>query len=152
VAFTDDQPRSSNSRRRRERALRDKPRSSANLGSLSGRRVLVVEDEMLIAMMIEDMLKELDCVVVGPASRVSTALALVEAEKIDGAILDINLGDERGFPVAEALQSLNIPLVFATGYNVDSLGPEFANYPAIRKPFRSDQFRRILADTLLKVN
>lgn len=122
---------------------------AVNRDDLRGTRVLVVEDEMLVAMMIEDMLEEFGCTVVGPASRVAAAFDLIETEEIDGAVLDVNLGGERVFPVAEALRTRRIPFVFATGYNVNGLQPDFADSPAIQKPFRSDQFRRVLTSALL---
>ena len=88
---------------------------------LSGRRVLVMEDEMLVAWALEDMLADLGCIVVGPAARVDKALALLHAEAVDLAMLDVNLNGQRSYPVADALAAKGVPFVFLTGYTRDSL-------------------------------
>src|SRR4051812_36415564 len=95
---------------------------------LQGLRVLVVEDETLIAMMIEDLLADMGCIVVGAAATIAQALALLAdpAFQIDGALLDVNLGGEKVFPVADALAQRAIPFVFATGYGKDALEPRHA--------------------------
>jgi CheY-like chemotaxis protein len=91
----------------------------------SGLRVLVVEDELLIAVEIEQMLAGLGCIVIGPVPTVAQALELIDCETIDFAILDVNLGSERSAPVAEALRARNVPFALATGYN-DAQLPEEA--------------------------
>src|SRR4051794_22900016 len=83
---------------------------------LSGRRVLVVEDEMIVAWLLQDMLADLGCAVVGPAARVSQALAMIDAEAIDAAVLDVNLNGQKSYPVADALAARGMPFVFSTGY------------------------------------
>ena len=88
---------------------------------LSGRRVLVVEDETMVAWLLEDMLADLGCAVVGPAARVNQALAMLDAEAIDAAVLDVNLNGQMSYPVADALAARGVPFVFSTGYNKDSL-------------------------------
>jgi CheY-like chemotaxis protein len=102
---------------------------------MSGPRVILVEDESLIAMMMEDLLTELGCEVVGAFGQVSAALEWLAAQSIppDGALLDVNLGGEMVFPVAEALRARAIPFVFATGYGALS-DPRFADSPLINKP------------------
>jgi CheY-like chemotaxis protein len=70
---------------------------------LSGRRVLVVEDETMVAWLLEDMLADLGCAIVGPAAHVNQALAMLDAEAIDAAVLDINLNGQKSYPVADAL-------------------------------------------------
>src|SRR5471030_2544427 len=91
---------------------------------LAGRRILVVEDEALVAWAIEDMLVELGCIVVGPAARVSQALVIVEGQPLDAAVLDVNLNGEKCYPVAEALTARGVPFIFSTAYNRDSLRSE----------------------------
>lgn len=74
------------------------------INGLSGRRILVVEDEMLVAWTLEDMLAELECTVVGPAVRVDQALAMIGADTVDAAVLDVNLNGEKSYPAADALE------------------------------------------------
>jgi CheY-like chemotaxis protein len=88
---------------------------------LSGRRVLVVEDEMIVAWLLQDMLADLGCAVVGPAARVAQALAMIDAEAIDAAVLDVNLNGQKSYPVADALAARGVPFVFSTGYETESL-------------------------------
>jgi CheY-like chemotaxis protein len=107
-------------------------------------RVLVVEDDMMVSMLIEDMLVDLGCTVVGPHTRVSAALDAARAEDFDAAVLDLNLHGENSFPIAWTLRERGIPFVFATGYGPDILGPGFANNPLLRKPFQKDALRRAL--------
>lgn len=85
---------------------------------MSGRRIMIVEDEALVAMMVEDLLTDLGCEVSGSFGAVGEALAYLDDGKslLDGAVLDINIGGEMVFPVAEALRAKGVPFVFATGY------------------------------------
>ena len=114
---------------------------------LSGRRVLVVEDEMIVAWLLEDMLADLGCAVVGPAARVNQALAMLDAEAIDAAVLDVNLNGQKSYPVAAALAARGGPFVFSTGYNKDSLPNSYQSFPVLQKPF--DRLK--LGDTLAKL-
>lgn len=86
------------------------------MSALAGKRVLLVEDEFIVAAMAADMLQEVGAVVVGPAANVADGVALAKAEAIDAAVVDINLNGELSDPVAAALQERDIPFVFATGY------------------------------------
>jgi CheY-like chemotaxis protein len=108
---------------------------SAHTVSLAGRRILVVEDEALVAIALEDMLLELGCSVIGPALRLEPALELARTEQLDGAVLDINLGDDRSFPVAEILSGRAVPFLFATGYGGSGLEPPFHQSPVLSKPY-----------------
>ena len=81
---------------------------------LAGRRVLVVEDEMLVAMLVEDILAQLGCTVVGPAARIAEALPMARSEALDCAFLDVNVAGERVFPVAAALAERRVPFVVPT--------------------------------------
>ena len=113
---------------------------------LEGLRALVVEDEMLVCMDIEQMLEEFGCTVVGPAAKVSQALALVDAEHIDFALLDVNLGKERSFPIADRLASMNIPVLLSTGYA--HLELPYDRLPKIQKPFSEQQLRDCLEELM----
>jgi DNA-binding response OmpR family regulator len=100
------------------------------------RRVLVIEDEMMIAMMLEDMLTDLGHHVVGVAPNLKTAMVMVAEEQFDVAILDVNLAGERSFPVAAVLRSRGLPFVFATGYGAHGLEEPFRDVPTLKKPFQ----------------
>jgi DNA-binding response OmpR family regulator len=97
-------------------------------------RVLIVEDEMMIAMMMQDMLEEIGCEVIGPANRVDAALALADAE-IDVALLDVNLAGELVYPVADRLRARGIPIIFLTGYGNIGIDPRYREAPVLSKPF-----------------
>src|SRR6202171_5551025 len=86
----------------------------------SNRRVLLVEEEMLVAWLIEDMLADLGCAVIGPASSVNQALAMIDAEAVDAAVLDLNLNGQMSYPVADALAARGVPFVISTGYDKTS--------------------------------
>lgn len=107
-------------------------------------RVLVVEDESLIAMLVEDGLETLGYEVVGPVGTVDAALRIVEKTPFDLALLDINLGGKQSFPIAEALESRGIPYVFLTGYDRSSLPLAFQHRFGLQKPFRMSALQQAL--------
>jgi len=104
--------------------------------ALDGIRVLVVEDEFLVATLIEDMLESAGCVVSGPIPRVAEALDAVDHGTYDAAILDVNLGGDRIDPVAEALSQRDVPFGFVTGYGAGALPSEYVDRPRLCKPFK----------------
>jgi len=114
---------------------------------LKGKRILVVEDEALIAVMVEDMLSELGSTVVGPAATIEQALALARSEDIDGAVLDVNVRGERIDPVAEALAGRGVPMLFATGYGEVRLASGVP-ITVIDKPYTQDKLARGLASAM----
>lgn len=120
--------------------------------SLSGLRILVVEDEAIIAMLIEDLLADLGCVVVGPAGTVAQALAIAACDglSLDGGVLDVNLGGEKVFPVADALAKRGIPFIFATGYGKSGVGAQYEGRPVIAKPFSLLAFEQALVEAMAK--
>src|ERR1700722_19998772 len=103
--------------------------------SLSGRRVLVVEDEMMILMIIEDMLADLGCESVTAAATVDQALALMDARIFDAAMLDVNLNGHKSYPVADALAARGVPFVFATGYSDHGLNGGYSGRAVRKKTF-----------------
>jgi len=117
------------------------------MSHLSGKRVLVVEDEALIAATIIEWLGEMGCEIVGPAARVADGYALADTAPIDAAVLDVNVNSQRVFPLADALGRRGIALVFATGYG-DGIGHEVAKAPIIEKPFTFEQLARALTVAL----
>lgn len=114
----------------------------------AGRRVLLVEDEALIAMNVEDMLDTLGYVVVATAAAVEEALAAVEGGGIDAALLDVNLRGRPSFPVADALAARGVPFVFATGYGTGGLREDFRDRPVLQKPFKLRDMERALSGAL----
>src|SRR4029078_2691283 len=97
--------------------------------AFAGLRVLVVEDEMIVAWVLEDMLADLGCAVIGPAARVKQALAMIDAEAVDAALLDVNLNGQKSYPVADALAARGVPFIFATGYEKDRLNNGYEDVP-----------------------
>jgi DNA-binding response OmpR family regulator len=115
---------------------------------LRGRRVLVVEDEALVAMLLEDMLGDLGCEVLGPAMRVREAMDILNAATpMDVAILDVNLAGERSFKIAEALQSHAVPFVISTGFE-GGIEEGWRDRPILRKPFMSNDLEAALRAAL----
>jgi CheY-like chemotaxis protein len=100
-------------------------------------RVLVVEDEMLVAMNIEDMLLDLGHEVAGLASRLEPALSLARDGAFDLAMLDVNLAGQQSFPVADVLIARGIPFLFATGYGSKGIAEAYRDRPVLQKPFRT---------------
>ena len=111
-------------------------------------RVLIVEDDVMILMLIEDMLTDLGFAVAAEAAKVQEALAAVKSTEIDVAILDVNLSGETTGPVGEALAARGTPFVFATGYGEHTLPERFRDRPLLKKPFQIDSLKRML-DTAL---
>ena len=103
-------------------------------------RILLVEDEPLVSAITEEWLVELGHDVVGPAANLASALELA-ATPIDGAIVDVSLGRQSGYPAAELLASRGVPFVFATGYGQEGLDPAWRGRPTLMKPFEFETFR-----------
>jgi CheY-like chemotaxis protein len=114
---------------------------------LKGKRILVVEDEALIAVMVEDMLAEMGGIVVGPAATIGAALDLARQELLDAAILDVNVRGERIDPVAELLITRGVPVLFATGYGEVRLASG-QTATVIDKPYTQEKLARGLATAM----
>lgn len=119
---------------------------------LVGQRVLVVEDEILVSMLLEDMLNDLACKVVGPAATIDEALYLVGSTKIDCAILDISVKGSEIYPVADALAEMGVPFIFATGHDAGEVRQSYGRISVLRKPFEPEDLKRVLSDVLLVAN
>jgi CheY-like chemotaxis protein len=111
-------------------------------------RVLFVEDEAAISMLIEDMLLDLGVEIVGPASKLSRALELARSAEIEAAVLDINIGGMVSYPVADLLLERRIPVIFATGYDSSVLPERFKDCWTIHKPFDQPTFASVLQSAL----
>jgi CheY-like chemotaxis protein len=114
---------------------------------LFGLQVLVVEDELVAAALLEDMLADFGCVVAGLANTVSEALnGIMAADAIDAAILDVNLGGEKIFPVADILAERSVPFVFSTGYGPADLRDRYPDCRLLEKPYRPEALAQVLMD------
>jgi len=120
-------------------------------GDLSDCRVLVIEDESLVAMLIQDTLADIGCEVVGVASRFDDAFAKAESLSFDVAILDVNLNGRQTFPIAEALAERRRAFVFSTGYGAASVPASFQNMPILQKPFQQRDLEQALRAALIQV-
>jgi CheY-like chemotaxis protein len=118
------------------------------VGNIPRRRVLIVEDDYLIAADLAYSLEDLGMEVVGPAPSVEAALQLLEdeGERLDGAVLDINLRDQRVYPVANALTARGVPFVFTTGYDAVTIPQAYAAAPRCEKPVDQRKLVRWLSD------
>lgn len=112
--------------------------------ALSGRRVLVVEDESLVAMLLETILEDMGCLPVGPASNVDEGLAMATDESLDAALLDVNVAGRQVFPIADALKARGVPFVFSTGYGEGGLPDEWRGHATVQKPFTEAAIRQAL--------
>jgi CheY-like chemotaxis protein len=108
------------------------------------KRILIVEDEFLIAMELEDLLTGMGHRIVGPASRMSEAMEFALGADIDFAVLDINIAGTQSFPVADILRERGIPFVFASGYGSDGLMDGYRHEATLRKPYEPREIRRAI--------
>ncbi|MEO5738592.1 MAG: response regulator [Variovorax sp.] len=111
-------------------------------------RVLVVEDEFLVALMIEDTLADAGCIVVGPFARVPEALVAARTETVDAALLDVNVAGVKVFPVAHVLEERDVPFLFVTGYGQAALPRDRPKWEACTKPFHPHHLTECLARRL----
>jgi PAS domain S-box-containing protein len=137
-------PHSEPAGRREAKSARERRDNGATQAKqVNGGRVLLVEDEALVAMMIQECLTEGGHNVIGPIGRASEALAAARAGDFDAAILDINLGDGMAYPVAEILSARGIPFVFVTGYEAETVDSRFNEIPILQKPIERQTLQRM---------
>ena len=115
---------------------------------LEGRRILVVEDEFLLALEVEAALTSFGCFVAGPFAKLGKALVAARATRLDGAVLDINLNGEMVYPLAEFLDMAGVPFVFLTGYVPTDLPERFRRFRRLQKPLHAEKLRHIIRDML----
>lgn len=114
------------------------------MAASAARRVLLVEDEPIVAIALQDILEDLGYEVVGPAFRLARALELAGSETFDAAILDVNMGDGDSYGVADRLRARGIPYLFATGYGAAGLEPGHEETVVLQKPYREAQVAEAL--------
>jgi CheY-like chemotaxis protein len=124
------------------------PSPSSSQPDLRQKRILVVEDELMIRMLLEDMLAELGCTIAAEATHIKDALEAVRNADFDVAILDVNLGGEPISPVADALAARGTPFVFATGYGERALPESHRERPTLKKPFQLEHLKHTLETAL----
>ncbi|WP_088348220.1 MULTISPECIES: response regulator [Rhodomicrobium] len=117
-------------------------------GPLFQKHILTVEDEPLVAMLLEDMLEQEGAIVVGPSMRLDQAMELAQTRKIDAAILDVNLGGQNSFALAELLKERGVPHLFVTGYGESVRSEAQTDAPILAKPFRVTEVRDVLVRLL----
>jgi CheY-like chemotaxis protein len=116
--------------------------------NLAGARVLVVEDEMLVSLLIEDALSDSQCTIVGPYDRVPAALEAARTLALDAAVLDVNVAGTLVYPVAEALSARGIPFLLLSGYGPGAVPIEHASWRVCSKPFRMERLMAMLAEQI----
>jgi DNA-binding response OmpR family regulator len=107
-------------------------------------KILVVEDEMMIAIMLEDMLDDMGWAVAGMAAKPAEAMAIISEITIDAAILDVNLNGAHSFDIAAELAARGVPFMFSTGYGATMLDERFRTRPVLQKPFRQEELESAL--------
>lgn len=124
---------------------------TASCDSANGKRVLVVEDEPMIRLLLDDMLSDLGYSMAAEAGRLDEALAAANAGEFDLAILDVNLNGEPVTPVVEVLVRRGVPFVFVSGYARRGIPEEHSQIPLLQKPFQVDGLARALAAVAARV-
>ncbi|MGO9472337.1 MAG: response regulator [Rhodomicrobium sp.] len=114
---------------------------------LDGLRILVVEDEFLVALEVESALERLGCSVVGPFAKLAKALDAALKSPLDGAVLDVNLNGEMVYPLAEVLAGKSVPFVFLTGYSAADLPERFRLFPRLAKPLDAQELLNVFLET-----
>ncbi len=105
-----------------------------NTGPLAGRRVLIVEDEMLVAMDLQEQLETEGCIIIGPVANVKSALEVLSEHHPDVATLDLNLNGETSAAIANALTEMSVPFLLTTGYSEEQIDDQFPKAPWVNKP------------------
>jgi CheY-like chemotaxis protein len=107
-------------------------------------RILVVEDESLVAMLIEEYLADFGCAPACSVSRVGKALKALKVTEVDAAVLDVNVAGESVSPIAEALEQRGVPFIFASGYGISGVEERWASRPVLQKPFSAKELHAAL--------
>ena len=115
--------------------------------TLAGRRILVIEDDYLVGLVLAELLQDAGAEIVGPIGWIEEAIALIESgrEKLDAAVLDVNLHGQKSYPIADALIARSVGFVFATGYGASVIDSKYQAYPRCEKPFHQHTLLAALA-------
>jgi DNA-binding NtrC family response regulator len=133
-------------------SLPDSSTSAADrgAGSLSGRRILVIEDSPVVGPFTAEMLAELGCAVIGPAPNMASARQLIESEDLDAALVDLHIRGERAFALGEMLAAKGVPFIVTSGYADWQMPDEWALRPRLQKPYTIEQVREALERLLVE--
>jgi CheY-like chemotaxis protein len=112
--------------------------------TVAGNRVMIVEDEALVAMALRESLDELGFSVIGPFNRISEAMIALRNNRVDAAVLDVNLGGELIYPLADVLTADHVPFIFITGYGAEEIEPRYAHVPILQKPIEAGALQSVL--------
>jgi CheY-like chemotaxis protein len=115
--------------------------------AISGNRILVVEDEALVAIAIREALEEQGYSVIGPCNRITDAMVALRHNRVDAAVLDVNLGDDSVYPLADTLVAESIPFIFVTGYGAEELDRRFMTVPILQKPIERQALQAIFTQS-----
>ena len=126
----------------------DEPRSDLAHEALRGRRVLVVEDSPVVAEATDQMLQDMGCIVVGPATSMAPALEMAGGERLDAALVDLNIRGGKAFPVLRILRDRSIPFLLTSGYADWSMPKDWQDIPRLAKPYSPNQLREALLGLL----
>ena len=118
---------------------------------LAGRRILLVEDEPLVALLLESIFEDEGCVTIGPYGDLKSALEAAQNAKVDAAVLDVNLAGKAVFPVADVLRKRGVPVVLLSGYGKTQLPDDRRHWPVCGKPFRTEELLSILRGAIAAV-
>ena len=129
-------------------SIQNRDPDGADAGVLRGLRILIVEDELLVALETEAFVRSFGGIVIGPYARVPAALQALERHPVDGAILDINVSGTQSFAVADILRPRNIPFVFCTGYSRETVPPRFDGVAVVEKPLLPELVIAALVEAL----
>jgi DNA-binding NtrC family response regulator len=121
---------------------------SAQANGDGQRRVLIIEDEMMVAMMIEDVLTDNGFVISALATDIDQAMGLIRAGNFDAAVLDLNLGGAQTFPLADELMKRAQPFIFSTGYGAAGVGPAYQSISVVQKPFEEQDLVTALNEAM----
>jgi CheY-like chemotaxis protein len=124
---------------------------SSDASILTGLRVMVVEDEMLVSLLIEAMLTDHECSIVGPFATVQAAGDAAMTEAIDVALLDVNVGGSKVYPVANALATRRIPFLFLSGYGKSAIPQDRPEWRVCTKPFREADLIEMLSQQVAQI-
>jgi CheY-like chemotaxis protein len=123
---------------------RDEGQSAGLPAILGGRRILVVEDSPVVAQACDDMLRDMGCLVIGPATNMAAALQLASEENLDAAIVDLNIRGGKAYPVLRILADRDVPFLLASGYADWSMPDEWQDRPRLAKPYSPNSLRESL--------
>ena len=111
-------------------------------------RILLVEDETVIVMLLELWVADLGHDLVGPANDIASALAIIATSDIDAALVDVSLGGDQSYAIADALKAKNVPYAWGTGYSGNDIEARYRDVPILAKPYDADDFQKVIGGLL----